>query len=226
MLVTNPTGEMADARLLTDVDDINALIAIFAGIAEQEGWQPGGELVAYRERSLYFGLYHQGELVGGLQLVKTDELRALPCQKVWPELEFAGRSDVAHVAMLAVAQTVRGKQGEDDGPSPFLFWLLCIAMWRWCQDNGINELWLEATPRTLGCYRRLGWPLMLRGALREHWGEPCYLVSLDLHTVAQNVAEKAACSRAYRHILALAEEAPSKFQQITRDGDERQPCLE
>ena len=222
----NSTGAAADARLLADVGDIDALIAIFAGIANQEGWRPGGELVAYRDRSVYFGLYHRGELVGGLQLVKPDGSGALPCQKVWPELEFAGRNDVAHVAMLAIAQPVRGKQGESDGPSPFLFWLLCIAMWRWCQDNGINELFLEATPRTLGCYRRLGWPLLLRGALREHWGEPCYLVALDIQTVAQNMADKAARSRAYRHIMTLAEaEVPLKLQQLTRNGDERQPCL-
>ena len=41
-----------------------------------------------------------------------------------------------------------------------------------------------ATPRTLRCYQRLGWPLVIRGELREHWGEPCYLCSLSVRDVA------------------------------------------
>lgn len=193
------------ARLLTDTGATDALVSLFARIADEEGWQPSGELGAYRHRSVYFGLYDGSEPVGGLQVVLPDGSGTLPCLRVWPEHDFTGRSDVAHVAMLAVVQPVRGKQNA--GPSPFLFWLLCVEMWRWCRTRGIAELWLEATPRTLGCYRRMGWPLAVRGPLREHWGEPCYLVSLNMEAVTQSVTAKARRSSTYRRILALAQES-------------------
>lgn len=201
------TTRSSFARLVTNENEVDALVTLFARIAVEEGWQPGGELTAYRHRSAYFCLHDSGLLVGGLQVVLPDEAGTLPCQKVWPEQEFTGKVGVAHVAMLALAQPARGKQDEVNGPSPFLFWLLCVEMWRWCRENNIGELWLEATPRTLRCYQRLGWPLMVCGPLREHWGEPCYLTVLDIDAVTKSVAAKAARSQAYRHILGLAHAA-------------------
>lgn len=66
------------------------------------------------------------------------------------------------------------------------------------RDCGI---WLEATPAKLKVYRRLGWPLCVRGDLREHWGEPCALCSLD---VAE--AEAGVRSHPYwQEIVALAD---------------------
>lgn len=181
-----------------------ALIAIFEQIAREENWQPGRELRAHVRRSTYFALVaesEQGEkIVGGLQLVHPDTCGNIPCQKVWPELDFAGRTDHAHIAMLALKKEWRGKATT----SGALFWSVAIAMWRHCVQRGIKELWLEATPRTLRCYQRLGWPLQIRGPLRVHWGEPCYICSLNVREVAGALAEKALASPTHRHLLARA----------------------
>jgi hypothetical protein len=187
-----------------------ALVSLFARVAAAEGWRPGEALRAFGDRSVYFAAYPPGtgrdkarHPVGGLQLVHSRPDGDLPCLSVWPELapQFAGRSDVAHVAVLAIEKPWRG------GPlSPF--WPLCAALWRHCVETSIRELWLEATPRTLRCYQRLGWPLAIRGELREHWGEGCYLTSLSVREAAGALAEKAVRSETYRRIVACACAAP------------------
>lgn len=189
-----------------------ALIRLFEQLAREEGWQPGGELRSYLARSTYFAAYaSQGtgsaELIGGLQLVGADSSGSsavLPCQKVWPEIDVLGTATpgrIGHVTMLALAKPWRGAT---DGNGVPLFWHLGVELWRHCAVLGIETLWLEATPRTLSCYRRLGWPLVVRGPLRQHWGEDCYLTSLDLVTVTKSVSAKATRSQGYRRILGLA----------------------
>ena len=74
-------------------------------------------------------------------------------------------------------------------------------MWRYCVRRGVGELWLEATPHTLRAYRLVGWPLLVRGELREHWGEPCLPCSLSVREVAGALAERAARSEVYRRVL-------------------------
>lgn len=179
---------------------VDSIIRLFEQIADEEGWQPGEQLHAHAERSTYFGLSDEGGcLIGGLQLVAPDPKGLLPCQSVWPELSivFAERaSEIAHIAVLAVAKEWRGKRGG----APF--WLLCAAMWRHCVQHGIRELWLEVTPTMLRCYRLLGWPLVVRGELRKHWGEPCYPCSLSIREVAGTLAERAVRSPMYRRVLA------------------------
>ena len=187
-------------------EQAEALVVLFERIAAEQGWQPGGALRAYSSRSVYFGLYHEetGEIpVGGLQLVAPDltprAAEVLPCHQVWPELEMSAGSGkqsfahVAHIMVLAVLPEWRGTG---------IYWLLCTALWRHCVRAGIRDLWLEATPTTLRAYRLLGWPLQIRGALREHWGEPVYPCSLSVREVAGALAERASRSRTYRHILA------------------------
>ena len=45
------------------------LLALFESVARQEGWQPGGQIRAYREHSVYFAASVGEELAGGLHLV-------------------------------------------------------------------------------------------------------------------------------------------------------------
>jgi ribosomal protein S18 acetylase RimI-like enzyme len=201
----------SSVRRLCGTEDAEPLLCLFEELARAEGWQPGGELRAYVPRSVYFALYVQTdggeELAGGLQLVRPDAAHSevvLPCQKVWPEQHVSGdveREKIAHVAMLALRPAYRGAVGEGDIP---LFWDLGVALWRFCTEEGIQTLWLEVTPRTLSCYRRLGWPLVVRGPLRKHWGEDCFLTTLDVEEVGESVKSKAAFSPAYQRILARA----------------------
>jgi hypothetical protein len=199
--VLNSDG--AVARRAASAGEAGDLVRLFERIAAEEKWQPGDQLLAHVGRSTYFGLWAQGEgrdekrLVGGMQLVRPDAEGRLPCCGVWPDLDFVGRKDIAHIAVLAVVPEWRGKFGG-------LFWLLAAEMWRHCVLTGIKELWLEATPRTLRCYRRLGWPLQVRGELRLHWGEPCYVCSLDVCQVAGELARRAVRSPAYRSVLLHA----------------------
>lgn len=202
------------AGRLRHADAAESLILLFEELAAQEGWQYEGELRRHVDRSVYLGLYHRdGEqyarLIGGLQLVLPDrETRALRCHKVWAELTNPCAEGVAHAAVLAVAPEWRGRSGGADARLPAAFWTLCAALWRHCLENGITEIWLEATPVMLRCYRLLGWPLVVQGELRAHWGEPCYPCKLCLREVAGSLAEKAARSALYRDIFLNALDAP------------------
>jgi len=198
---SNATQNLACVCPLRSQPEVDALIALFSSIAHEEGWQPDGQLDTYRDRSTYFGLRHTGTLterptlIGGLQLVCLRYVEAPPSHAVWPDVAVG--IDAAHIAVLAVEKAWRGKSGG-------LFWLLAVEMWRYCVGAGVRELWLEATPRTLQCYQRLGWPLHIRGELRMHWGEPCYLCSMEVREVAGSLVERALKSASYRGILELA----------------------
>ncbi|MBV9468436.1 MAG: hypothetical protein JOZ57_04270, partial [Abitibacteriaceae bacterium] len=102
----------------------------------------------------------------------------------------------AHVAMLAVDEAYRGRS--------ILFWNLAIEMWRHCVGEGITTLFIEVTPRVLPIYRRLGWPLQIRGELRRHWGEDCYLCTPVIPDVDQALLQRAEHSPYYRKIIAQA----------------------
>ena len=182
---------------LTEQDEISALIRLFEGVAAAEGWQPGGALQSWRGRSIYFGLQISGHLVGGLQLVLPDGAGALPCQNVWPEVPLIGPARRnAHIAVLAIEEASRG-QG-------ILFWRLVVEMWRYCISAGIAMLFIEVTPRVLPIYRRLGWPLVIQGQLRRHWGEDCQLCTLGIPDVAAALLLRAERSVFYREIIAQA----------------------
>ena len=202
-------------RLVSD-QEIQLLLRLFEDIADSEGWQHGGELMAHSSESTYFGLWiteravpnARGDyldategLAGGLQLVRPDDHGKLPCQKLWPEINVENTGKIAYVAVLAVRKEWRGKRG-DIGAA--CFWMLTGALWNYCMENGITHLWLEATPTMLRCYRLLGWPLQVRGALRTHWAEDCYPCSLSLRETAGALVEKALSSRTYRRIVETA----------------------
>lgn len=203
------TESQLQVTCATSDEDIEDVVRLFEEIAAAEGWKPEGELRAHVLCSTYFGLWqpgsngtqnsglrNRGTVIGGLQLVHPDAAGKLPSQRVWPELPIDARKGVtAHIAVLAVDATWRGKAGG-------LFWLLTAAMWHHCVQSGIRELWLEATPRTMRCYERFGWPLEVKGELREHWGEPCYPCRLSVREVAGALTERAVRSRVYRRILA------------------------
>ncbi len=189
-------------RELQTADEVELLIALFSRIAGEEGWQPGGELEAHISRSTYFGLWANEAFVGGLQIVHPEPATGnLSCHRVWPELDvqalIGGTGKIAHIAVMAIDKPWRGKNGG-------LFWHLAVAMWRYCVDSGITDLFLETTPSTLKCYQRLGWPLTVCGPLRMHWGEPCYLTRLNVREVAGSLTERATRSDLYHRLLLEA----------------------
>lgn len=209
------SGHCSESCVLTPAEpqEVEALVALFEAIAREEGWQPGDQLRAYRDHSVYFALHVGGTLVGGLHLVLPDHAAGgLPCQHVWPELGLCkDDGGAAHVAVLALRREFRGKDQGD------LFWRLVIALWRHCVLSGVHTLYLEVTPRVLPLYRRLGWPLQVCGPERIHWGEPCLVCSLDVRQVAGALAEKALRSDTYRDILAraVASSTPSRHPDAT-----------
>ena len=203
-------GMSAGGKLLTDnsrlrvrvassAEDTEEIITFFEQIASSESWQPGDQLRAHITRSVYFGVWDEGCLVGGLQLVTPDEAGEVPTHRVWPELAVIEASSlVLHAAVLAVLPDYRGKDGST------VFWQLGSVFWRHCVEKGVKTIWLEATPKMLRAYRLLGWPLVVIGELREHWGEPCYPCCLSVREVAGSLAERALVSTTYRRIFTAA----------------------
>ena len=179
---------------------LTPLLGLFREVASEEGWEPGSALEPCCRRSVYFALYAEGQLAGGLQLTLPDGPGMLPCFELWPEVGSCLRSSrdnhCAHVTMLALHPAFRG-QG-------LLFWHLVVEMWRYCVGEGVATLFIEVTPRVLPLYRRLGWPLVVRGERKVHWGEECYLCTLGIADVARALLLRAEHSRYYRQIVAQA----------------------
>ena len=174
----------------------NVILQLFEGIAAAEGWEPEDQLQAHVARSTYFGIWDEERLVGGLQLVSPDEGGEFPSHLVWPELPLIEKgTPILHAAVLAVLPEYRGEEGSA------AFWGLGSALWRYCIQQGVKAIWLEATPKMLRCYRLLGWPLEVIGELRVHWGEPCYPCRLVMREVAGSLAERALTSITYRTII-------------------------
>jgi GNAT superfamily N-acetyltransferase len=188
-----------ETRQATGEEERKAIIGLFEGIAEAEGWQPGDQFQAHIARSTYFGIWDEEKLVGGLQLISPDEAGELPSHLVWPELPTVESAAPAlHAAVLAVLPEYRGKDG---GAA---FWSLGVTLWRYCVEGGVKTIYLEATPKMLRCYRLLGWPLEVIGELRTHWGEPCFPTRLSVREVAGSLAERAIHSTTYRGIFTNA----------------------
>jgi hypothetical protein len=189
-------GGEVDVLRLEEPEAVEALTRLFERVAAEEGWMPGGALRHWLDRSVYFGLQVRGELIGGLQFVLPDPDGGIPCHGIWPEVQSCATRRCAHVAILALDAPWRG-HGD-------LFWRLVIEMWRHCVGAGIVELFLEVTPRVLPIYRRLGWPLEVRGELRRHWGEDCYLCSLGVPEVAASLLRRAEGSPYYGEVIRQA----------------------
>ena len=176
------------------------LLALFESVARQESWQPGGQIRAYREHSVYFATSVGEELAGGLHLVLggTD---VLPVLTVWPELCLQRRKDVADVALVALTPSLRARHD--------LLWQLFLTMWRWCADNDIAELWAEIPVANLPLYNRLGWNLYVAGPERLHWGEVCYPCRVGIGELEDGFAKMARTSAAYRRRLEQARKKPA-----------------
>lgn len=197
MVLWKDAAQSVRVVLLSEPQDVETLISLFEVVANSEGWQPEGALRLWTARSVYFALYVQEQLVGGLQMVLPETTGTLPCQTLWPEVTMGTSSwQCAHIVILALEEAYRG-QG-------LLFWRLAVEMWRWCVGEGIASLFIEVTPRVLPIYQRLGWPLNIVGALRPHWGEECYLCTLGIPEVAETLLRRAEHSSYYRQIIAQA----------------------
>lgn len=181
---------------LTTLDETVGMIGAFAAIAAEEGWQPGDGLASCVQGSVYFAVRVRGELAGGLQIVPYSVGGDLPCFAVWPELRTSCGQWTAHVPVMALKKEYRG--------TPGLFWLLATELWRYCFRRNILDLRLEATPRLLAFYQRIGWPVEAVGPLRRHWGEDCYPCRLELGEVASGMLEKASRSESFRQLVRQA----------------------
>src|SRR5690242_11237860 len=108
--------------------EIEALLAVFEQIAQECSWEPGSQLIDYRDSSMHLAVFEGESLAGGLQLALPGKTGTLPCLTVWPELEISGRLDVADVALIAFLPQCRGRKR--------LFWGLLVELWRYCAANG------------------------------------------------------------------------------------------
>ena len=172
------------------------LLGVFKLISQELGWQPGEWLDTSPATAHYIAVNVGEELAGGLQIVLPSVQGELPYVGVWPEVILSAPCRTAHVTILALSQKYRGKQG--------LFWSLCIEMWRFCTEQGMDTLVLEATPSMMERYRKLKWPLESIGDLRLHWGEECYLCQMDLRTAAGAMLIQAQRSPSYRTLIGKA----------------------
>ena len=191
---------------LVEPYEIGELVSLFEGIAQRENWQPGGALRLWQDRSVYFGLEVGGQLAGGLQLVLADERGTLPCQSVWPEVGVEDPARCVHVSIMALEEQYRGQSA--------LFWLLAAEMWRYCVGEGIGCLFIEVTPRVLPIYQRMGWPLVIQGEKRLHWGEDCYLCSMEVPEVTSELLRRSERSMSYRAVATQAfrlQEEPGEY---------------
>lgn len=195
LLRSSLAGKEASVVLLETAEEQEGLIKLFEEIANDEGWKPSDQLRAYPKSSVYFGLVIEDRLIGGLQLVIGNNTEGLPCLTVWPELGLQGYTDVADIALLALAKEYRG---------PGHFWMLCVEMWRYCQTHAIQHLWVEVTPRNLRAYKWLGWPLEIQGELKLHWDEDCHPCSMSVSDVYNSIAIKSITSEFYKSVLAIA----------------------
>ncbi|BCM94489.1 hypothetical protein IAD21_06396 (plasmid) [Abditibacteriota bacterium] len=196
---------------LTNAAEVRELVAVFAAIAAEQGWEPGGALEQYTQRSVYFALRGGAwgtHLLGGLQLLLPEESGTLPCHILWPTAPLYpsrnGKPRCAHLAMLGLLGEARGHR--------LHFWHLGIEMWRFCIAVGITTLFIEVTPRVLPLYQYLGWPLTICGDTLLHWGEECYLCTMELPDVAQTLLRRAQNSRHYHRIIAQAFRLESEFK--------------
>jgi hypothetical protein len=186
--------------ILSTPGEVEALLCLFAEVAQQQPWQTADALQTCSEHSVYLALKIGEALAGGLQLVRPDPSSSLPLQQVWPEIDLPNRQDVAQVASLALQPQRRSKAR--------LFWLLCTELWRYCIHSGINELWLVVPTQTRRRYWKRSWPLAIRGPLRKHGREYSYPCSLDLRKVAEAVQRNARRSPLYRRLVAQGSRRP------------------
>ena len=181
----------------TELSEIRSLLKVFSAIADEEGWQPGNYLETVPTGSIHIALECDGEIVGGLQAVLPDAANKLPCHNVWPEVLLPKHS--IHVTIIAIKPEFRGRIE--------LFWAICQDLWTYCADTNTKTILLECTPPMFAIYKRLGLPLQTVSEPRVHWGEMCFLTSVETVVVAGSVVMKARKSEVFRRLVLDALQA-------------------
>lgn len=179
LFATELNDQRVEVRLLTEEPEKALLIQLFATIATEKMWNTGGELYAYRDYTLYFGLFINNALVGGLSIIETTSPQPLPFMKVWPDLFPSGLDrSYAELGLLALASEFRGR--------PELHGILCVSMGHHCSTLGICSLLTETPLASLKGYRRW-WGAKEIGEPRLHWGELCHPCVVDIPTAGSMV---------------------------------------
>lgn len=71
---------------LTGPAGVDGPVSLFEALADAEGWQPQDALRLWVDHSVFFILEVDGQLAGGIQLVRPDGAGSLPYQEVWREV--------------------------------------------------------------------------------------------------------------------------------------------
>jgi len=190
-------GDGVAVVTLTTLQEIEEIVSLFETIGKAEGWQPGDQLRAWLQGTVYFAVQVEGKLAGGIQFVPVSAGGTLPCHAVWPELAGVSKPDAAHIVIVALSPEYRGRAAG-------LFWLPAVEIWRYCSRKRISEMWLEVTPPMLKFYERIGWALEVADPLRMHWGELCYPCRISLNAVTRSILRRAVKSECYRKLVDQA----------------------
>jgi hypothetical protein len=176
------TDEGFVVTLLETFEEQQLLLTLFDTVAKEKGWDTGTVLADCQPNSLYFALFFNDTLIGGIQVIKPNEA-PLPIFGVWPEL-IKSDSTVGEFALLALKKEYRGNVRA--------LWALCIEMWKYCPTVGITNLLVEVPVLRYQIYQRFGWSLEKIGVAKNHWGEKCYPCLLNIEKTGQSVSAMAA----------------------------------
>ena len=178
---------------MTSPEETDALLTVLEQIARELAWPLGDQLRRGQAYSEHFALTLDDAVIGGLQAVPGSLHPPSPHQAVWPDVAVADPHRTLHVTLMALLPQYRGRA--------FLFWPLCVDLWRYCIAEGLDTILLETTPATLRFYRRIGWPLETIGELRPHWGEECVLCRMDVREAEAIICRKAGRAASYQALV-------------------------
>jgi hypothetical protein len=85
-------------RQLLPGTDAEELVMLFENIAAEENWKPDTAIRDYVGSSTYLAAFSEGELVGGIQVVRSSSDAAWwPSRTVWPECDPGSSGDIGPV---------------------------------------------------------------------------------------------------------------------------------
>lgn len=174
-------------------DEKAELTVLFERAALLKSWQVP-DLSVYEPVSIYWAVYLQDALVGGLQIA-FDSPVGLPYEMVWPDYAQLKPVRSAEIVQLAVL-----------APEPDLSLMLrcCAEMRRYCNAYGITYLFTAINDRRLARYRHLGCPFEVLAPKRVHWGSPSNLVGVGIEEV-----------------LGVLDAIPTRYRDLVRQQLER-----
>src|SRR5690242_16859955 len=91
--------------------ETEACMGLLEAIAQEQGWQPGGQMRAYPEHSLHMVAVVGSAWAGALQMVVPNGDGWLPCLRVWPEVARLLTGRMAHGTALGLLPDYRGQFG-------------------------------------------------------------------------------------------------------------------